>query len=381
MVFTGLILGFLVINKSSAEEKPAKYDQKTVSYKDIQLFAKALSILQSVSMNKQNSTTFVYAAMQAMAEALDRYSFFVPPALMGSFIEGSKDKYAGIGIHIAKTEDGNLEILSTVPTGPAFKAGIKPKDKIISIDGTPVNKMPLIEAIKLLRNPGLSAGSIVTLSILRNGNARPIDFVLVREFIKPQVLEWKILDRGYGYTRITLFNKSTVPDFQEAIQTLETEGGSLKGLVIDLRNNPGGEMEAATELSRLFIGSGAIASLDSNFPEYKVKFTANRERFYEWPVVIIVDEGSASAAELFSGALQFNKRAQLIGRRTYGKGTFQSLITLSSDTALYITLGKFYMPDGSSLEGSGLRPDVMVDQDVNEEVMINRALQMVKSIK
>ncbi len=373
------ILAFQPISPPFAEES-IPYRQPVASYKDIQSLANALSILQFVSMGDRDAKRFLYSALSAMTEALDRYSFFVPPELIGIFSQALKDKYVGTGMCIAKTKSGNIEVISTEPDGPASKAGIKPKDVITTIDGKQVSEMSFLESLKLMIGPEFSSGSKAKLSIRREGNEEPLNFVLTREFIKPQMIEWRIPEKGYGYVRLKGFNRSTIKDFKKGIEETETKGGVLKGLIIDLRNNPGGDIEASIELSRLFIESGVIASFESNYQEYKGKFKADGGWIYRWPIVVAVDEGSASTSELFSGTLKFHKRAWIIGRRTFGKGTFQTLVPLIDDMGLYITLGRFYLPDGSSVEGSGVMPDVILDQNGDDEVVIKKALEILKSV-
>lgn len=373
-----LVIILLPIPSLGNDEK-TKHVPPIASYKDIQLIGNALSILQFISMDSKNSKKFVYSALEAMAEALDRYSFFVPPELIDIFFESRKDNHVGIGILIAKTENGNLEIIAVDPNSPAFKAGMKPKDVIITIDGKATNKMRLVDALRLVSNPSLSIGSKATLTILRKDNKTPRDFVITRELIKPQTIEGEIIEKNYGFIKLKKFTKSTLPNIKKTITDMELKAGTLKGLIIDLRNNPGGEIDSSVELSKLFIESGVIASLDSNLPSSKVIFKADKENTYKWSLVIIVDEGSASASELFSGALQYHKRAKIIGKKTFGKGTFQSFIPISDESGLYITLGKFYMPDGSSVEGKGLTPDVIIEKDTNEANTIKKALEILKN--
>jgi carboxyl-terminal processing protease len=373
------IVFFSLCSLAAAGENPISHEQKTASYKDIQLLGNALSVLQFLSMDNKDSKVFVYSALEAMAGALDRYSFFVPPDLIGIFSESLKDRYIGIGIHIAKNGNGTIEVISTEPDGPAYKAGIKPHDIIISVDGKPVNKMPLVDSLKLIAGPGFSAGSTLVLAVLRDGSLQPIDFLLTRGFIRAQTVDWKISAKNYGYIKLSRFGKGTILDFMQALKDMESREGVLKGLIIDLRNNPGGDMDSCIELLRLFLGSGNITSLDSNYPQYKVTFKANKEQVYSWPLVIIVDEGSASASELFSGALQLHKRATIIGRKTFGKGSFQSIVPLSEGGGLYVTLGKFYLPDGKSIEGIGVAPDIFLDKDTDNNIVIQKALEILKS--
>ena len=293
-------------------------------------------------------------------------------------MQSMKTRFVGLGIHVARTDDGNIEIISVEPGGPAFKGGLRPKDVIVGIDDKPVRDMRFIEAMKMVSGVSFSAGSKVKLSIRRQGAGSSVDITLTREFIEVKKVEWKLFGAGYGYVKLTGFYKNSTADFKAALTEMETKG-SLKGLIIDLRNNPGGDSESCVALAKLFVDSGTITSLESNFPAYNVKIRGDNGSIYKMPVVIIVDEGSASASELFSGALRFNGRAKLIGRKTHGKGTMQTFMPASDDAGLYVTIGRFYMPDGTSIEGKGLVPDVTVAQGLKDEELLNRAVQLIKS--
>jgi len=355
-----------------------KYEPKTASYRDIQLLANALSVVQSVSRKDVDKRVFLYSALDGMTKALDRYSYFIPPGMAGIFMNSIRDRYIGIGVDIARTDDGNIEIVSTVPDGPASKAGLRPKDIIVNIDGKQVAKTKFIEALKLLSGIGFSVGSKVRLSVYRKNNDNLLDFTVTRDFIELKTIEWRILDSHYGYVRLTGFYKNTVTNFKKAVDEMEAKDPALKGLLIDLRNNPGGDAESSFGLSRMFLNPGTIVSFESNFPGLNVKITANGEPTYRWPVVIIVNEGSASASELFSGAMQCNNRAKLIGRRTYGKNAVQSFLPISDDAGLYLTIGHFFLPGDVSIEGKGLIPDLPVDQNIGEEELLGKAIQLIK---
>ncbi|OPY75892.1 MAG: putative CtpA-like serine protease [Syntrophorhabdus sp. PtaU1.Bin058] len=361
-----------------ADSQIPKYEPKTASYRDIQLLANALSMVQMASREDVDKRAFLYSALDGMAKALDRYSYFVPPGMAGVFMNSMRDRYIGIGIDIARTDDGNIEVVSTVPGGPASKAGLRPKDIIVSIDGKQITKMKFIEALKLLSDIGFSVGSKVRLSVRHKDTDNLLDFTVTRDFIQLKTIEWRILDSHYGYVRLTGFYKDTVTDFKKAIYEMEAKAPALKGLLIDLRNNPGGDAESSFELSRMFLNPGTIVSFESNFPGYNVKIAANGEPTYKRPVVIIVNEGSASASELFSGAMQFNNRAKLIGRRTYGKNAVQNFVPISDDAGLYLTIGHFFLPGGVSIEGKGLIPDLPIDQNTGEEELLSKAIQLIK---
>jgi carboxyl-terminal processing protease len=193
-----------------------------------------------------------------------------------------------------------------------------------------------------------------------------------------KTVESKVIDQNVGYIRVTKFHKNTVPDVEKAIQDMKKNSPTLKGLVIDLRNNPGGDVQASVELAKVFLDSGIIASFEGNFPGYNVKFRADKGSSYDGPVVILVDEGSASASELFSGALQVNKRARLVGKKTYGKTACQTFVPISDEAGLYLTVGRFFLPDGSTIEGTGLVPDVIINDNMKEEEVLGRAIQLLK---
>ncbi len=232
--------------------------------------------------------------------------------------------------------------------------------------------MPFIEALKLIADIGHSAGSHVELSVVRK-EAGNLEFKLTRELLKEKTVEWRIIDQEFGYVRIGSFGKSTVSDFKKAIHDMEQNGFTSRGLILDLRNNPGGDALASIELARLFLDSGNVTSFESNFPGYNLKFKAEKGSIYYRPVVILVDEGSASASELFSGALQVNRRAILVGRRTYGKNSCQVFLPISDDAGLYLTVGRFFLPDGSTIEGKGLLPDVVIERTAGEKEMLSAA--------
>ena len=312
-----------------------------------------------------------------MARAVDRYSFFVPPEMVGLFIKGMSDTYVGIGIQIDRTAEGDIEVISTTPDGPAFKAGLRPKDLVVAVDGKQTKNMPFIEVLKFISDIGHSAGSKVELSVTRK-EAGNLEFPLTRELLQRKTVEWRIVDQCFGYVRVTQFGKNTVPDFKKAIHDMEQNNFTSRGLIVDLRNNPGGDGQAAIELARLFLDSGTVASMESNFPGYNLKFNAEKGSLYDRPVAILVDEGSASASELFAGALQRNGRAKLVGRRTYGKNACQAFWPISDDAGFYLTIGRFFLPDGSTIEGKGLLPDVVVERNTGEEEVLCKAIRLLK---
>jgi carboxyl-terminal processing protease len=377
LVITDLLL---TVTTPSADEPVAKHRSDLASYQDIQMFANTLTILQRLSGENRERKKYLYAALQSMTEALDRYSYFVPPDMIGLFHEVHKNKYVGIGLHIARSSDGkNIEIVSVENDSPAQRASLEPGEIITAIDGKPVREMRLLDAVKIMMSPGLSEGSKTTISVLKTGYKNPIDVSLTRAIIKPAVISWNIPEKKYGYIKVSYFNKSTVTDFHKAIEDIEARDEKLKGVIIDLRSNPGGEIEASVQLARLFVNEGVIASLANRLDDVNTVYKANNTRLYDWPIVVVVDKGTASAAELFAGALQIHKRASLVGQKTFGKGVYQSLVPLSSDAGLYITIGPYYLPDGGSIDGVGLTPDVLLPWGTSERVIIRKTLDILKS--
>lgn len=373
------IIYVFIVSCAFAAEEPVSRNNSAASYKDIQTFANALTILQRASGEHSEQNKFLYAALQAMTENLDRYSYFVSPEVIGLFHEGQKSKYVGIGIQLARSSDGaNLEIVSVEDDSPAKKANLEPGDLITAIDGKLTRQMRLIDAVKSIMSPGLTEGSQISLSVLKPGRKEPTTITLERAVIKPPVLSWNVPEKGIGYVKITKFNKSTVADFKKGIEAIAAKTGKIRGIIIDLRNNPGGDIESTVDLVRLFINDGVIVTLDNKLEDNKVVYKANATGVYDWPLAILVDKGTASASELFAGALQFHKKAILVGCQTFGKGVFQSLIPLSNDAGLYITIGAYYLPDGTSVNGLGILPDVSLPKGLPESSVMAKALEIVK---
>ena len=364
-----------------AVESAATHVPATASYQDIEMFAHALTYLQLVSGESNSQKKYLYAALEAMTEAVDRYSHFVPPGYMGMLYETFKDKYVGIGTNLARSRNGtDIEITATVKGSPAEQAGLGAGDVITAIDGKTTKGMRLVGAFKLIRAPELTEGTKITLTIRKSGAKIDTDVALARAWIKPAVTSWSIPEKSFGWIKVFSFNKSTVPDFRKAVDEVLAQTGPLKGLIIDLRNNPGGDVDASVELTRLFLNEGVIASLTNRLSGRTDVYKGNMTRVYAWPIVVLVNKGTASAAEMFSGALQISKRAVLIGQTTYGKGVFQSFVPLTSDSGLYLTLGPYYLAEGKSVDGVGLTPDVPLQENMPETQLIKKALDVLKSL-
>jgi carboxyl-terminal processing protease len=270
-----------------------------------------------------------------------------------------------LGIEITAKE-GILTVVSPIEGTPAFKAGITAGDQIIKIDGESTKNFTLIDSVKRLRGP---RGTKVTITIMREGFTKPKDFTLVREVIPVRSVRYELLEKTYGYIRISQFQEKTDGDFEKAMKALEEESkGALKGLVLDLRNNPGGLLDQAVKISDRFIDSGIIVSIDGRKEEAKQKWPAHPDgTATRYPLVVLVNGGSASGAEIVAGAIQDHGRGILVGTQTFGKGSVQTIIPLKDGSGLRLTTARYYTPNGRSIQAKGIVPDIIVKPSRPEE--------------
>jgi carboxyl-terminal processing protease len=378
LLVSWILLCVPAVSFGEKTDEPSRYVPGPASYKDVQLLAHALSVVQTSVKSDAGRKSILYSALDGMAKAVDKYSYFVPSEMVGLFMREMSGARVGIGVHVARTVDGDIEVISADPEGPAYKTGVRPRDVLVAIDGKKTRDMSFVEGLKLLSNAGDAVGSRVGLSVNRKGTQNTVEFLVVRELLRTETVKWKALRGSFGYIRVTEFRKNTASDFRKAIQALKQSDSASNGLIVDLRNNPGGDLQGSVELSRSFLDSGMVASLENNFAPHSLEFRADKGAIYDRPVAVLVDEGSASASELFSGALQCNGRAILVGRKTYGKNSVQTFVPISSDAGFYMTVGRFSLPDGRSIDGRGLTPDVVVDKNIGEEELLGKAVQLLR---
>ncbi len=350
-------------------------------YKYLQPFADALAIIREkyVDVDKTDPKTLVYGALNGMVNTLDPFSQFMPPDEYKDMQTETSGKFGGLGIEIALKDD-RLTIVSPIEGTPADKAGLKSGDKIIKIGDESTAAMSINDAVKRLRG---KVGTKVTITVLREGLGEPFDVTLVRDNIKIESIHAYMLPRDIGYVRITEFIDNTTDDFVKAVNDLEKQA-TLKGLVIDLRNDPGGLLNEAIGVSDFFGKKGDMivstkGRSENQTSEYRAtdgeKFDKNR------PIVVMVNEGSASGAEIVSGALKDWKRATLIGSKTFGKGSVQTILPLegSDGAALRLTMAKYYTPSGVCIHGIGIDPDLdLRDHDLSESTLKIYTQQMVE---
>lgn len=300
--------------------------------------------------------SLMQGALKGMMESLDDpHSVYFTKEEMKGFQEDIKGKYVGVGMVIQKKVGEALTVVSPIEDGPAYKVGIKPKDKVIEIDGESTYNLTSEEASKRLKG---KANTVVKVKVYREVNKMTKVFELKRETIELKYVKSKMLDGGIGYLRLTQFGDNVYPDMKKALEDLQTKG--MKGLILDLRSNPGGELGQSIKIASMFIEKGKIVSTRQKKGEESV-YTREGKYFGNFPMVVLINGGSASASEIVSGALKDHKRATLIGEKTFGKGSVQTLLPLPDGDGIKITIAKYYTPNGISIDGTGIEPDTKIE--------------------
>ncbi|OQY13119.1 MAG: peptidase S41 [Desulfobacteraceae bacterium 4572_187] len=329
------------------------------TYKSLKVFSDVLEIIEKNYVDEVDSKELIHKAIEGMVNSLDPHSSLMPPEAFQDLNIDTKGEFTGIGIHITM-RDKFVTVISPIEGTPAYKAGIKAQDRIVKVDGKPT--VDLREAVKLMRGP---KGTTVVVTIQRKGAAGPIEFTLIRDVIPIRSIRSAILKPGYGYIRISNFNRSTTDDLKEALTKLESGSKSgdvsLKGLVLDFRNNGGGLLDQAIKVSNLFLEDGIILSIKGRTERNTREFSANPNTVKRtYPIVALINGGSASASEIVVGALQDHKRALVLGTTSFGKGSVQTVETLRDGYGLKLTIARYYTPSGREIQAKGIEPDVVV---------------------
>lgn len=355
-VAVGTIIGVSLTLTHGVMADKEKTAESKIPVKDLQTFVEILNRVKSDYVEPVDDKKLLENATRGMVEGLDPHSSYLNKDEFKDLNVATTGKFGGLGIEV-QMQDGYVRVVSPIDDTPAAKAGIKPADLIVKIDDTPVKGLTLTEAVSKMRG---EPGSKVQLTIAREGADRPIIVDLKRAIIAVASVRSRMLDPGMGYVRISSFNVDTGENLNKEITKLKKEaGGELKGLVLDMRNNPGGVLDAAVKVSDAFMEKGTIVSIKGRDPSNTRDFNASPGDLLNGrPLVVLVNGGSASASEIVAGALQDEKRAVLMGSRTFGKGSVQTIMPLQNDTAIKITTARYYTPSGRSIQAEGIEPDI-----------------------
>ncbi len=350
-----LLVGLTTDNRNPVGDAQAYNDS---TYDQIRLFSEALSIVQKNYVEEPDSQELVRGAIKGMLTSLDPHSSFMSPDMYKEMQIDTQGEFQGIGITIG-IRDGILTVIAPIDDTPAYRAGIQAGDKIVMIEDQTTKDMTLMEAVKLMRGP---KGTDVTITIARKGAPERIKVTITRDVIPLHSIKTKDIDPAIGYVRITQFQKKTSSEFTDALAKIhEEQGDTFKGLILDMRNNPGGLLIAAIEVADVFIDSGAIVTTKGRLKNQNFSYNAKAKGTEpEYPIVVLVNGGSASASEIVAGALQDYKKAILIGTTTFGKGSVQTIYRLSDGAGMRVTTARYYTPNGRSIQATGIEPDIIV---------------------
>lgn len=351
---------FVILSFSSCGS-PSLYaaisqDQREATYRQLETFANVLSILQENYIDEIDAEKTIEGAISGMLFSLDPHSSFLTAEDFDELQEETRGKFSGIGIEVT-IRDGILTVISPIEGTPADKAGLVAKDLIVKINGKVTKNMPSMEAVKLLRGP---KGTDVSISVYRDGWKELKDFTITRDIISLHSVKGMFLEPGFAYIRITNFQGQTTKDVKELLQKLEKKN-HIKGLILDLRNNPGGLLDQAISISDIFLEKGLVVYTKGRIQEQNMTFQAhsnNGKNLY--PLVVLVNEGSASASEIVAGAIQDHKRGVIVGTQTFGKGSVQTILPMPEGSGLRITTARYFTPNGRSIQATGIVPDVEV---------------------
>ncbi|WFF41095.1 S41 family peptidase [Salinicola endophyticus] len=345
--------GATLAAEPAATRQPADDD---LPVKDVQTFAEVFERIKRAYVEEVDDKTLLRNAMHGMLSQLDPHSEYLDADAFEALRETTEGEFSGVGIEVGLRDD-QLTVISPLDDTPAAKAGIQPGDRIVAIDGTPTDNLTLQEAVDLMRG---EPGSQIQLTILRDNEQAPRTFDLKREAIQSESVTQRELEPGYGYLRISQFQSRTGDQTRAALQSL-TAKGPLRGLVLDLRNNPGGVLSSATEVADQFLSSGLIVYTQGRLVDDDMRFTAHPATLApDVPLVVLINGGSASAAEIVAGALQDQQRAVLMGTQSFGKGSVQQVLPLGNGDGLKLTTARYYTPSGRSIQAEGITPDVRV---------------------
>ena len=360
-LFAAIIMGASVASKVLATQAE--------TYEKLKILSEVLYLIQTNYVEEVDIQEVIYGGINGMLKTLDPHSSFMPPEMYQEMQVETRGNFGGLGIQIA-IKDDQLTVIAPIDDTPAFRAGIQAGDKIVKIEELLTRDMSLMEAVKLLRGP---KGTQVTISIMRESFDKPKEFTITRDIIELQSANHRMLNEQIGYIRLRQFQEDSADELEDALKGLEESG--VEAIILDLRSNPGGLLNAAVEVSDKFLEKGKlIVYTEGRKKNQDMRFVAHQEFTHpNFPMVILVNHGSASASEIVAGALQAHSRAIIIGTQTYGKGSVQSVIPLSDNSGLRLTTAKYFTPDGRSIHEKGISPDIVIGFDPAEATRLAEA--------
>ena len=335
-------------------------DGDSEHYSKIKTFTETLSIIKQNYVEEIDDKELINGAIKGMLNQLDPHSSFMPPEAFKEMQIDTKGEFSGLGIQIS-VKDKMLTVIAPIEDTPAYKAGIKAGDTILKIDGESTKDLSLQDAVNKLRG---TKGTSVTITIFREGWEKPKDFIIVREVIQIKSVKYKTLEDKIGYVKLTQFQQRTSEDLENALEALEKD--KINSLILDLRNNPGGLLNGAVEVTSQFLPEGKLVVYIKGRSGEQQDFNTNSSKKTDYPMIVLVNEGSASASEIVAGALQDWGRAVVLGMQTFGKGSVQTVIPLSDGSALRLTTARYYTPKGRSIQSTGITPDIIIKTEVKE---------------
>ncbi|HEY5702465.1 MAG TPA: S41 family peptidase [Gammaproteobacteria bacterium] len=341
-------------------------DNENLPLDEIRTFTEVFSKIKNDYVEEVDDRKLLEDAIRGMLAGLDPHSTYLDRESYKELQEGTTGEFGGLGIEVGM-ENGFVKVIAPIDDTPAKKAGIEAGDLIIKLDDTPVKGLSLNDAISRMRG---KPGTDITLTIIRNGEEKPLVITITRAVIRVNSVRARTLEPGYGYLRISSFQANTGRDLRQELDRLSEENNyKLKGVVMDLRNNPGGVLNAAVEVSDLFLDKGLIVYTEGRIKNSDLKFNARPLNVVrDLPIVILVNEGSASASEIVAGALQDHDRAVIVGQQTFGKGSVQTILPMADEAAVKLTTARYFTPSGRSIQASGITPDIIIDKLTVERV-------------
>jgi len=344
-------------------------------YETIETFTNILAIVRKNYVDNVKTKDLILGAIEGMLNSLDPHSAYLTPDVYKELQMETQGKFGGLGIEIT-VRQGVLTVVSPIEDTPAFNVGIKAGDMIIKIEDEYTKDMTLMQAVKKMRG---EKGTKITISVRREGESKLLDFTIIRDTIRVRSVRYRALEDQYVYLRIAQFQQRTNRDLRKALKDLKEKAGGIKGLVLDLRNNPGGLLTQAVEVTDLFLDSGLIVYTAGRLEHQRQKFFAHkRGSWTEFPMVILVNGGSASASEIVAGAMQDHKRAIVLGTQTFGKGSVQTILPLDDHSALRLTTARYFTPKGRSIQAKGIVPDIVMKNPPRREAKVEKPRSRVR---